>query len=244
MSEPSTASPVRRAEDAQAGPDPAPAAAPQPRNRLVSGAITGALALALGFGLAVQIRSTGDAQERTGATEEDLVRILDELDTREERLRQQLAEREQAVEELSGGRTQSGSALAEARRRAEAIGVLNGTLPARGPGLRLVIEDPEGAVTAAVLLDAIQELRGAGAEAIEVDGVRVVVSSAVTGSPGELRIDGVPLDSPYEFRVVGPPAAMDVAINVSGGVVADVGRVGGTATVRQADVVTVEATVD
>jgi uncharacterized protein YlxW (UPF0749 family) len=243
MSEPSTASPVRRAEDAQAGPDPAPAAAPRPRNRLVSGAITGALALALGFGLAVQVRSTEDAQERTGATEEDLVRILDELDTREERLRQQLAEREQAVEELSGGRTQSGSALAEARRRAEAIGVLNGTLPARGPGLRLVIEDPEGAVTAAVLLDAIQELRGAGAEAIDVDGVRVVVSSYVGGTPGELTVDGQELDAPFEILAIGPPTDLEVALNVSGGVVADVARAGGSAEVFQAENLLIDAVV-
>src|SRR3712207_1539917 len=125
----------------------------------------------------------------------------------------------------------------------EAIGILNGSLPASGPGVRLTIQDPEGAVPPSVVLDAIQELRGAGAEAIEVDGVRVVVSSAVTGTPGALRIDGVPLDDPYEFLVVGPPAAMEVALNVSGGVVADVGRVGGTATVRQVDDVTVQATV-
>ena len=32
------------------------------------------------------------------------------------------------------------------------------------------------------MLDAIQELRGAGAETMEIDGVRVGVSTAVTGS--------------------------------------------------------------
>ena len=62
--------------------------------------------------------------------------------------------------------------------------VLNGSVPATGPGLRVTVQDPEGGVTAGVLLDAIQELRGAGAEAIEVDGVRVVVSSYVGGDPG------------------------------------------------------------
>jgi uncharacterized protein YlxW (UPF0749 family) len=212
-------------------------------NRVASGVVTGALALALGFGLVVQIRSTGE-EEMTGATEDDLVRILDELDTREQQLRQQLAEREQAVEELSGTRTQSGSALAEAQRRAEVIGIMNGTLPARGPGLRLMIEDPEGAVTTAVLLDAIQELRGAGAEAIEVDGVRVVVSSYVGGTPGELSVDGQELAAPYEVLAIGPPTDLEVALNVSGGVVADVARTGGSATVTQSDQLTVDSLVD
>ena len=225
-------------------PNPAPLPQQSPSwNRVASGVVTGALALALGFGLVVQIRSTGE-EEMTGATEDDLVRILDELDTREEQLRRQLAEREQAVEELSGTRTQSGSALAEAQRRAEAIGIMNGTLPARGPGLRVVIQDPEGAVTTAVLLDAIQELRGAGAEAIEVDGVRVVVSSYVSGTPGELTVDGQQLEAPYEVLAIGPPTDLEVALNVSGGVVADVARTGGSASVTQVDQLTVDSLVD
>jgi uncharacterized protein YlxW (UPF0749 family) len=176
--------------------------------------------------------------------QEDLVLILDELNAREETLRQEIAETRQTIEDLGSGQQRSQRAAEEAQARAEAIGILSGTLPASGPGLVLTVQDPDGAVPTSVVLDAIQELRGAGAEAIEVDGVRVVVSSAVTGSPGALRIDGIPLDSPYEFRAVGPPAAMEVALNVSGGVVADISRVGGTAAVRQADVVTVEATVD
>ncbi|NEK85139.1 DUF881 domain-containing protein [Blastococcus saxobsidens] len=201
------------------------------------------VALVLGFALTVQIRSTSEPDTPVVSREEDLVLILDELDSREEQLRRQLSQTRQTVEELSTGQQKSGRAAEEARARAEAIGILNGTLPASGPGIVMTIQDPDGAVPTSVVLGAIQELRGAGAEAMEIDGVRVVVSSAVTGSPGNLRIDGVPLDSPYEFRVVGPAPAMEIALNVSGGVVADVGRVGGAAVVRQTDVVTVDATV-
>ena len=67
---------------------------------------------------------------------------------------------------------------------------------------------------------------------------------AVTGSPGSLRIDGQPLSAPYDIRAVGPTAAMEVALNVAGGFIADVGREGGTAQVTQADEVVVEALVD
>ena len=128
-------------------------------------------------------------------------------------------------------------------RRAEAIGILNGTLPATGPGLRVVVDDPDGAVTPAILLDAIQELRGAGAEAIEIDGVRVVVASHVGGTPGELTVDGRPLEAPYEILAVGPPTELEVALNVSGGVVADVARTGGSASVTRSDELTVDSLV-
>lgn len=213
-------------------------------SRPVAALATAALTIALGFALTVQVRSTTEPEGQVVQREEDLILILDSLNAREETLRRQIAETRRTIEDLSSGQEQSGGALDEARSRAEAIGVLAGTLPARGPGLRMTVQDPDGAVPASVVLGAIQELRGAGAEAIQVDDVRIVVSSAVTGTPGELRIDGQPISAPYEFRVIGPPRELDVALKVSGGVVADVGRVGGKARVEQADDVSVDATVD
>ncbi|MDK3256356.1 DUF881 domain-containing protein [Blastococcus capsensis] len=213
-------------------------------SRPVAAVATAAVTVALGFALTTQIRTTAEPQDEVVGREEDLVVILDEINQREETLRQQIGETRQTVEDLSSGRQESGAALEEARSRAQAIGILAGTLPASGPGLRLTVRDPDGAVPASVVLGAIQELRGAGAEAMEVDGVRIVVSSAVTGTPGDLRIDGEPLSAPYEFRAVGPPAAMEVALNVSGGVVADIGRVGGEARVEQVDSLVVDAVVD
>ncbi|RBY97795.1 hypothetical protein DQ237_02470 [Blastococcus sp. TF02-8] len=221
---------------------------PRPRsawNRPTSIAASTVLALVLGFALTVQIRSTDEPDNPVaGQREEDLVLILDEIDDREEVLRRQIADTRQTLDDLTNGQEQSDTAVAEAQARAEAIGVLNGTLPARGPGLRISVQDDDGTVPAAVLLDAIQELRGAGAEAIQVDDVRVVVSSAVTGSPGSLRIDGTLLEAPYEIHVIGPTAAMEVALNVAGGVVDDVRRAGGTARVTRAQTVSVDALVD
>ena len=217
---------------------------PRSWSRLVAAVATAALTVTLGFALTTQIRSTAEPEDQVVSREEDLVLILDELNAREEELRRQIGQTRQTVDELSSGQQQSGSALQEARSRAEAIGILAGTLPARGPGLLVTIQDPEEAVPTSVILGAIQELRGAGAEAMQIDDVRVVVSSAVTGSPGQLRIDGQPLTPPYDIRVVGPPAAMEVALNVSGGVVADIGRVGGKARVEQRESVVVDAVVE
>ncbi len=212
------------------------------RKRWVSAVATGTLAVVLGFGLTVQIRSTGADEDQVVTREDDLVRILDDLNSQEEQLRQQIAERRRSVEELGSGQLQSGRALSEAQERAEAIAVLNGSAPARGPGLRVTIQDPDGAVTAGILLDAIQELRGAGAEAIQVDDVRIVVSSYVDGDPGELVIDGQPISAPYDIRAIGPSDDLSVALNVSGGVIADVTRFGGTTRVVPSDDVVVDAT--
>jgi uncharacterized protein YlxW (UPF0749 family) len=229
------------ATDATGATDAAPAPPRKRRGDLLAAALIGVLTLLLGFAFAVQVRTTDDGQDLAGAREEDLVRILDDLTGREERLRQQIAEQRGLLEQLGSSDSQSEAALAEARERSEALGILNGTLPAQGPGLEMTIRDPAGQVSAAILLDAVQELRGAGAETMQVDGVRVGVSTAVTGSPGDLALDGRPVEAPYVFRVIGSGQDMATAMNIPNGVVDKVRLKDGTVDLVPTDLVVVDA---
>jgi uncharacterized protein YlxW (UPF0749 family) len=237
---------VEPTEAAGAEPDgpPEPPAGVAPRRRRrdpLAAALIGVLTLLLGFAFAVQVRNAGDDQLLAGAREEDLVRILDELNGREERLREQIADQRGALQQLTSSDSRSATALEEARRRAEAIGILNGTIAARGPGLEMTVRDPEDAVRVADVLDAIQELRGAGAETMQIDGVRVGVSTAVTGHPGSLMIDGRPITTPYEFLVIGSPQNMETAMNIPGGVVPRITGRGGSVDIAQSQDVVVDA---
>ncbi|MFW3173119.1 DUF881 domain-containing protein [Geodermatophilus sp. CPCC 206100] len=223
-------------------PGAAPEAARPRRRRDVRAAVlVGVLTLLLGFAFAVQVRTTGTEESLAGAREEDLVQILDELNAREDRLRTQIAEQRAQLRDLNSSDSQSETALQTARDRAEALGILNGTVAAAGPGLVMTVLDPEGRVRVADLLDAIQELRGAGAETMQIDGVRIGVSSAVTGEPGALSVDGTPVSSPYEVLVIGSPQDLQTAMNIPGGVVDRVGRQGGTVQIQQSERVVVDA---
>ena len=223
--------------------EPAPVAKPARRRSRdpLAAALIGVLTLLLGFAFAVQVRAVGEDQEYAGAREEDLVRILDDLNAREERLRDQIADQRSALQDLTSSDSQSATALEEARARAEAIGILNGTIAAQGPGLVITIRDPDEAVRVSDVLDAIQELRGAGAETMQIDGVRVGVSTAITGTPGELLVDGRPITAPYEFVVIGEPESMQTALNIPGGVVQDLTRQGATVDIAPAEQVVVDA---
>jgi uncharacterized protein YlxW (UPF0749 family) len=227
-------------EEPATEPPPVSVTARRRSDRLAAPLI-GVLTLLLGFAFAVQVRSADDAQQLAGAREEDLVRILDELDAREDRLRAQFAYQRSALADLTDSDSQSEAALEAARDRAESIGILNGTIAAQGPGLEMVIRDPEDAVRVADVLDAIQELRGAGAETMQIDDIRIGVSSAVTGQPGDLMIDGRPVTAPYEFLVIGDPQDMETAMNIPGGVVQDMTRLGGSVQIRQDDAIVVDA---
>ncbi|MGY1775980.1 DUF881 domain-containing protein [Geodermatophilus sp. SYSU D00804] len=227
-------------EDA-ATPERAPAAPRRPRQRLVAGLLIGVLTLLLGFAIAVQVRSTDTGQALEGAREEELVAILDDLDLEEERLRAQIADQRSALRDLSDTDSRSAAALEDANERADALAVLNGTVAAEGPGLVMTIRDPEAQVRVADLLDAIQELRGAGAETMQIDGVRVGVSTAVTGVPGALQVDGRAVSAPYEVVVIGSPQDLQTAMSIPGGVVDRVGRQGGSVDIEQRDRVVVDA---
>jgi uncharacterized protein YlxW (UPF0749 family) len=204
-------------------------------------ALIGLLTLVLGFALAVQVRTAGTEENLAAGREEDLVRILDDLNTSEERLRARIAEQRASLEQLTSTDSRSAAALAEARERAEAIGILNGTIAATGPGLVMTIRDPADEVRVADVLDAVQELRGAGAETMQIDDVRVGVSTAVTGEPGSLMVDGRPISAPYEFVVIGDPQNLEPALNIPGGVVQRIANRGGSVDIEPSDRVTVDA---
>lgn len=220
-----------------------PDAPPRPRRAWVSRLLPGALTLVLGFAAVVQIQQTRGPQASAGATQQDLVEILDTQKSEVDRLRQQIAAAQLAVDRLGQSGADSGRALTEAQQRAAAIAVLNGSAPAGGPGVRVTVDDPRRAVPPGMLLGALQELRGAGAEAIQLNSVRVVASTSVVGFPGQVTVDGTRLAGPYVLLAIGPAADLTAALTAPGALASDVSRVGGSARVEALDRVAVTAVV-
>ncbi|WP_336322517.1 DUF881 domain-containing protein [Streptomyces lavendofoliae] len=240
------------------GPLPGPATGPGPeesaptgRQRLIAGLwpprvtraqlIVAVLLFGLGLGLAIQVRSTSDTGALRGARQEDLVRILDELDDRTQRLEDEKARLEDQRTELENSSDQAEEARKQTLEKERQLGILAGTVAARGPGISLTIDDGAGAVESDMLLDAIQELRAAGAEAIQVNGVRVVADSYFSGEAGDIEVDGRKIKAPYRFEVIGKPQDLEPALNIPGGVVQTLEKEQATATVTRSQKIVVDA---
>ncbi|MGW4650961.1 DUF881 domain-containing protein [Kitasatospora sp. NPDC004289] len=204
--------------------------------------VVATLLLVLGFALAVQVRSTNDHSQLRGARQEDLVRILDELDSRQQRLQQEKTQLEQSLAQLENSSNQAKEAQEQTRKKATELGVLAGTVRATGPGIVLTIDDPQRQVKADMLLDTLQELRAAGAEAIQINDVRVVAGSYFTDSGEDrVQVDGKVLSAPYRFTVVGNPQDLTPALNIPGGVVRSLEKQKARATITQEQKVVVDA---
>ncbi|MFF4280698.1 DUF881 domain-containing protein [Streptomyces kronopolitis] len=181
--------------------------------------IVALLLFILGLGLAIQVRSTSDSSALRGARQEDLVRILDELDNRSQRLTDEQRRLEGQKTELANSSDQAEEARKQTVEKEQQLGVLAGTVAAQGPGITLTIDDPAHSVEADKLLDTIQELRAAGAEAIQVNDVRVVANTSLSDVRGGVGIDGKRVTQPYRFKVIGKPEDLEPALNIPGGVV-------------------------
>ncbi|MFD2012228.1 DUF881 domain-containing protein [Streptomyces narbonensis] len=203
--------------------------------------IVALLLFVLGLGLAIQVSSTSENSALRGARQEDLVRILDELDDRTQRLEDEKARLEKQRTELESSSDQAEEARKQTQEKEGQLGVLAGTVAAEGPGITLTVGDPTGAVESDMLLDAIQELRAAGAEAIQVNGVRVVADSYFTGGGDDMRIDGTKVAAPYVFKVIGKPEDLEPALNIPGGVVQTLEKEQATATVERSAKIVVDA---
>ena len=211
------------------------------RRKRVSHLLIAALCAVLGFAFVIQVRSTQDGDTLSAARPQDLVAVLDGLQRREDDLNAEIADLAESLRTLRQGGASSAEALAEAQRRASALGILAGTVPASGPGISLTIADPTDTVSPEVLLGALQELRNAGAEAIQIGPVRIGVETAFTGQAGAILIDGTAVSAPYRVLAIGDPPTMEAAMNIPGGVADTVRRAGGDLTLVQEPTVTIAA---
>nr|WP_234816244.1 DUF881 domain-containing protein [Mycolicibacterium agri] len=226
-------------------PDATSARPKRGRSQLIFGALGVVLCLLLGVAIVTQVRQNDSGDSLESARPADLLVLLDSLQQREAALNTEVADLQRTLEalEASGGSDQA--AIENAQARLAALSILIGTVPATGPGLTLTIDDAATGVAPETMLDVINELRNAGAEAMEIRGgpstVRVGVDTWVVGAPGALVIDGQTLNPPYTVVAIGDPPTLAAAVNIPGGAMDSVERVGGTMVVEQSDRVDVTA---
>jgi uncharacterized protein YlxW (UPF0749 family) len=189
----------------------------RPPARIQSRAALAAVALLVGFLLAVQATRDPGLSRLAAESPEDLTRILADLSEEADELtRQAAALRVRLSSYRSSARTDE-LAVRDARRTLEDLQVLAGVVSVEGPGVRITIEDPDGQVEWDAVLDLVQELRDAGAEAIAVADIRVVASSWFGPGDEGMEVDGEMVSAPYEIVAIGPAEELAGAMNLPGG---------------------------
>jgi uncharacterized protein YlxW (UPF0749 family) len=178
-----------------------------------------AVLLALvGFAAVTQVRTNQVDDTYAGLREQDLIDILDSLAGTTQRAQTEIQRLEERRDELQSDTSARQAALDEARQRAQVLGILAGTVPVRGPGVRISIAEDKGQVEVGPFIDMVQALRSAGAEAMQINHeVRVVAETSFEDGTGGLLVDGRLLEPPYTVDVIGPPDALAAALRFPSG---------------------------
>lgn len=210
----------------------------------VSQVAVAALIGGLAFAVTLQIRQD-TSSDYVGVRGDELVELLKSLDSANERLRTQITDLTATRNDLLSSSKRSERAEKQARERAEELAILAGTTGATGPGVELAIADPDNAIDAAGLLDAIEELRDAGAEVIAVNGsARVVAQTYFLDADNAIKIGGRDVKAPFVIEAIGDPPTMAEAVRFRGGLIDRIVNRGGSATVTERDTITITALAD
>src|SRR3954452_5648611 len=219
------------------------------RSQLVFGALGVLLCILLGVAIVTQVRQNESGDSLETARPADLLVLLDSLQQREAALNTEVTELQRTLAQLQASGSSDQAVIENAQARLAALSILIGTVAATGPGVTLTIADTAPGIPPETMLDVINELRAAGAEAMEIQGqqsgqkisVRVGVDTWVVGNPGALVVDNATLNPSYTFVAIGDPPTLTAAMNIPGGATDSIKRVGGTMVVEQSDRVDITA---
>ncbi len=87
--------------------------------------------------------------------------------------------------------------------------------------------------------DVVNELRNAGAEAIEVNGQRIVNTSAITCEGNIIKINGERIGSPFTIKAIGSKELLYGALERAGSILDWIREAGNIATVTKEDSITI-----
>ena len=177
----------------------------------------GILGLVIGLLGVTQFRTQSNIakaiQEQSPVNQAQVISNLLEANTALDREVQSL---EEQLAKYSQGLERSGlEALVGDLNR---LKVVNGLVEVWGPGVEVSVGARFQAEEAH---DIINELRNAGAEALSLNGQRLIAGSILSQSQDRegLVLDGTTLSPPYVFQALGDVQTMEVALERKGGII-------------------------
>ncbi len=161
-------------------------------------------------------------------------------------LEEEVADLTAKIEEARKGRTEAADVLESELNK---IKLYAGLTPLVGPGVEIVMENPPQTHSGAGfynirdedLLKVINDLRGAGAEAISINDQRILTTSEVRQAGNHINVNLTRLSPPYKITAIGNPGTLKSSLEIKGGLVEYLAANGTIVEVRQSENVQVPA---
>jgi uncharacterized protein YlxW (UPF0749 family) len=184
-------------------------------------AVSIAVALVVvGFVAAAQWNSSAPRQQFTTSAQQVLARQVVDLQREEASLTERLGSQEAKVREFQAQSAGSQTTLDSLNRQLQVARLAAGLTRVQGPGVIVEIADskrivPQGENPAnfIVLVDDLRDLVTAlwasGAEAISINGERLVATSSIYGVGSSVLVNTAFLSPPFRIEAIGPGGILD-----------------------------------
>lgn len=196
-------------------------ASPRPFVLRPAWAVSIAAALAvIGFVGAAQWNSSVARQEFTSSAQQVLAAQVLELEREQGELRAQIAGTEAEVQGFQAESTTSSVALTQLNQRVAEARLAAGLAAVRGPGAVIEIADSQRVVPPGgnpsnfiVLVDDLRDIVAAlwasGADAVAINGERLVATSSIYGVGASVLVNTAFLSPPFRVEAIGPDGLLD-----------------------------------
>ncbi len=181
----------------------------------------GIMCFILTTGIAIQIRtmnSAGSTASRSlidNELRDNVLRWKEKYDN----LSEELKKAEKKLEEVRQDATQNDTVASAKEEELQKNNTLLGLTNVIGSGIVIELEDGTNPILAIDnpsdllihnddLMNLLNELRNAGAEAIEINGQRIINSSAITCEGNIIKINGEKIGSPFTIKAIGSQALL------------------------------------
>lgn len=179
--------------------------------------------LVLGFLLSVQFKSQAEYRKNTAIPSrriEDITNLLKESEEKRQSLEKSLLELRSELDEIKKNNGSLNSI---------SDSVLTGSLPVLGAGIIVTLNDSKkplengenpanGIVHNEDLLKIANELKSSGAEAISINGNRLISTSEISCAGPTILINKNRVTPPFEIKAIGNAETMIAAIEMRGGI--------------------------
>lgn len=180
------------------------------------------------FIIAAQLNTVGNTDIiSTGMREAELLSELQKANEKYETLKEEYEKSQVIVEEYKTNASTNDTLISSMKSELEQAKVLAGLATVKGEGVVVILQDSTdtnmsieaGLVHDTDITSIVNELRAAGAEAISVNGERILSTTAIRCVGPTIQINGTKVASPFHIKAIGNAKYLESALNLKGGVV-------------------------
>lgn len=219
------------------------------KNSIPTYLVIGIALFFLSMMLAAQMKTISNTEEvLAGKREAQLADDLVSLQKKYNDLKTEYEKSQEIVNEYQTNASTNDSLISSMNTELRDLSLLAGTTDIKGEGIIITLTDgiktntnleinADALVHDSDVLTVVNELKAAGAEAISVNGQRIIATSAIRCVGPVIQVNYQKVAAPFEIKAIGNAQYLESAMNIKNGIVDTLKKLGiGVSLSRQSDI--------